>query len=203
VPTDLAKKCAFCSHLVAKGYVKHHRKDRDPYNTAASGRQRCRPLRGLNRRFYAFTWGLRPRLYSAARFAGSITGFMRLPGACAPGFILPPASRAQSRVYAFTWGLRPRLYSVTRFAGSIAGFNPFTWSLRPRLYSAARFAGSIGGVMRLPGACAPGFILPPASRAQSGVYAFTWGLRPKAFFAARFAGSAPTSRPRLSVAKPA
>jgi hypothetical protein len=166
VPTDLAKKCAFCSHLVAKGYVKHHRKDRDPYNTAASGRQRCRPLRGLNRRFYAFTWGLRPRLYSAARFAGSITGFMRLPGACAPGFILPPASRAQSRVYAFTWGLRPRLYSVTRFAGSIAGFNPFTWSLRPRLYSAARFAGSIGGFNP-----------------------FTWSLRPRLYSAARFAGS--------------
>jgi hypothetical protein len=31
----------------------------------------CRPLRGLNAIFVRLTWGLRPRLYSAARFAGS------------------------------------------------------------------------------------------------------------------------------------
>ena len=36
-----------------------------------------------------FTWGLRPRLYSSARFAGSVVDMTK---AFIPGFMLPPAS---------------------------------------------------------------------------------------------------------------
>ena len=41
------------------------------------GRQRCRPLRGLNLFYLLDPGGLRPRLYAAARFAGSMIIFMR------------------------------------------------------------------------------------------------------------------------------
>ena len=35
-----------------------------------SGRQRFRPLARARIEFFTFTWGLRPRLYAVARFAG-------------------------------------------------------------------------------------------------------------------------------------
>jgi len=48
----------------------------------------CRPLRGLNIYFALCTWGLRPRLYAFACFAGLIL----LPVfACFAGLILLPA----------------------------------------------------------------------------------------------------------------
>src|SRR5689334_19460634 len=46
--------------------TKHKEKGASP----RSGRQRCRPFHGLGARFIWLTWGLRPRLYAFARFAG-------------------------------------------------------------------------------------------------------------------------------------
>jgi hypothetical protein len=45
---------------------------------------------------------------AAARFTGSIASFNDSPGACAPGFMLPPASRAQSLLLMINLGLAPQ-----------------------------------------------------------------------------------------------
>jgi hypothetical protein len=100
---------------------------------------------------------------AVARFAGSNASLLLTdPGACAPGFILSPASRARRFFINGSWGWRPRLYRPLRGLDAFllngpgacaAGLNPRSrartpvlltdpggW--RPRLYAAARFAGS-------------------------------------------------------------
>ena len=64
---------------------------------------RCRPLRGLGQLDSALSWGLRPRLYAVARFAGLVLD-VRVPGAYAPGFKLSPASRAWTLIERCTQG---------------------------------------------------------------------------------------------------
>jgi hypothetical protein len=100
-------------------------------------------LRGLELIFISFSWGLCPRLYAVARFAGSIPIFIsrswglrprlyavvrfadlnlflsRFPGACAPGFMLSSASRTRTYFCLVSWGLGPRL-SMLAFASSWA-----------------------------------------------------------------------------------
>src|SRR5690349_19839471 len=65
----------------------------------------------------AVPWGLRPRLYAFACFAGS------------------------QKFFHCSWGLRPRLYAFACFAGSQKFFH-CSWGLRPTLYAFACFAGS-------------------------------------------------------------
>ena len=47
-------------------------------------------------------------LDAVARFASSVLVFMGLPGACAPGFMLPPASQARCSVLWAYMGLAPQ-----------------------------------------------------------------------------------------------
>jgi hypothetical protein len=64
---------------------------------------------------------------AAGRFARFNAFFASDPGACAPGFMLSPASRASHALTHFLLlilGLRPRLYAVARFAG-FARFDAF------------------------------------------------------------------------------
>jgi hypothetical protein len=82
-----------------------------------SGRQRCRPLRGLDARF------------------------LRLPGACAPGFILPSASRTQRPIQRRSAVLRtctPRLYAYARFADYAKVVQASTKKMRREFYVAPR-----------------------------------------------------------------
>jgi hypothetical protein len=69
----------------------------------------------------SLTWGLRPRLYSAARLAGSLAIF-----------------------YIANLGLRPRLYSAARFAGSLAIFYIANLGLAPQ----ALFCRPLRGLTR-------------------------------------------------------
>ncbi len=59
----------------------------------------CRPLRGLESFLDCLSWGLRPRLYAFARFAGSNLKelcFRPLRGLQPKGTMLSPASRASN-----------------------------------------------------------------------------------------------------------
>ena len=79
-------------------------------------------------------------LMAAARFAGSIAIFQIAPGACAPGFMLPPAPRAQSLFFKSHLGLAPQALCCRPLRGLNRYFSNRTWGLRPRLYAAACFA---------------------------------------------------------------
>ncbi len=96
-------------------------------------------------------------LWAVGRFAGSIVFFDSDPGACAPGFMLPPASRAQTFFILVSWGLRPRI--------------KIKKAIEPAKWATARYALGCRPLRGLnrdfdsdPGACAPGFMLPSASR---------------------------------------
>jgi hypothetical protein len=76
-----------------------------------SGRQRCRPLRGLERYWLQLSWGLRPRLYAFVRFADF--GFTPLtsviPYLCSNETALCSKEPAmQVRVKHVDWNLRSR-----------------------------------------------------------------------------------------------
>ena len=78
----------------------------------------CRPLRGLGPFLLDRSWGLRPRLYAAARSAGSVHFSYIHPGLAPPGFMLPPAPRARFIFLTFILGLRPQALCC-RFADSV------------------------------------------------------------------------------------
>src|ERR1041385_3463370 len=101
-----------------------------------------RPLRGLERFSFCF-----------------------YPGACAPAFMLPPATRARTLFpFASILGLAPQALCFRPLRGLGRFFLlRLSWGLRPRLYASARYAGSNAfSFCVYPGACAPGFMLPPA-----------------------------------------
>jgi hypothetical protein len=85
-----------------------------------------------------------------ARFAGWLA-FLNQTGACAPRLYW--ARNLRSRWQNKAWAASPRIEirngSRAREAGGSA---------------VAHFAGSMPCLLRDPGACAPGFILPPASQ---------------------------------------
>jgi hypothetical protein len=124
----------------------------------------CRPLRGLNRVFNsdpgagAPGFMLPPASRAQSRFNSD-------PGAGAPGFMLPPASRAQSRFNsdpgagAPGFMLSPASRAQSRF-NSDPGAGAPGFMLPPASRAQSRFNSD-------PGAGAPGFMLSPASRAQS------------------------------------
>src|SRR5215207_5344718 len=79
--------------------------------------------------------------------AGSRQLFSRIPGACAPGFILTPASQVKSAIGSVArgagksiklGGASPRVYFKS---GLVRYFLTYSWGLRPRLYSDTCFAG--------------------------------------------------------------
>jgi hypothetical protein len=102
------------------------------------------------------------------------------PGARAPGFMLPPAPRAQCPFWVMgSWGSRPRVYAAARFRGLNVLFG--RWD---------------------PGARAPGFMLPPALRAQCPFWVMgSWGSRPRLYAVARFRGLCTMSLRRLVVVR--
>src|SRR6185369_7920524 len=75
-----------------------------------------------------------------------------IPGACAPGFMLSPASRARCFYYCDPWGLRLRLYAVARFAGSVL---LLLRSLAPQALCCRPLRGLGAFIVAIPGACAP------------------------------------------------
>src|SRR5215510_16079885 len=126
------------------------------------------------------TWGLRPRLYAVARFAGWAAECNGGPGACAPGYMLSPASRAGLRNAMADLGLAPQAICCRPLRGLGCGMQWRTWGLRPRLYAVARFAGWAAECNGGPGACAPGYMLSPASRAGLRNAMADLGLAPQA-----------------------
>src|SRR6185295_2054870 len=94
-------------------------------------------------------WGLRPRLYAVACFAGSVPFVVAIPGACAPGFMLSPAAQARCLLSLRSLGLAPQALCcrLLRRLGAFCRCDP--WGLRPRLYAVACCAGSAPSDMRL------------------------------------------------------
>src|SRR6185369_15080428 len=94
-------------------------------------RQRSRPLSRAQNPLVrsSLSWGLRPRLYAAVRFAD--WGLRH---------------ELYAAVRFADWGLCPKLYAVLRFADSdlrprlYAVVRSADWGLCPRLYAAVRFA---------------------------------------------------------------
>jgi hypothetical protein len=88
-----------------------------------SGRQRvdvlgCRPLRGLNRVFQIGPWGLRPRLYACARFAGCDTKMEDSTMiTCVIRYQIDPFQRDAFKTYAENWG---RI--IPRCGGHLVGY---------------------------------------------------------------------------------
>src|SRR6185369_799463 len=85
--------------------------------------------------------GLTPQALCCRPLRGLIRGLFPCdPGARAPGFMLPPASRADSCLLAIL-GLAPQALCCRPLRGLIRVCLR-SWGLRPRLYAVARFAGS-------------------------------------------------------------
>src|SRR6185369_12729470 len=98
--------------------------------------------------------GLAPQALCCRPLRGLGAFIVAIPGACAPGFMLSPASRARCFYCCDPWGLRPRLYAVARFAGSVLLLLR-SLGLAPQALCCRPLRGLGAFIVAIPGACHP------------------------------------------------